>query len=125
MTWVEAWVDSTQGRLLGRVRYCDSFLGRLRGLMLRRRLGDDEGLLLVGQRESRWDAAIHMLFVLFPIAAVWLDAEGYVVDSQLARPFRPLYVPKAPAQDVLEGPPPLLDQVQVGDRLCFSEVEDG
>ena len=91
--------------------------------MLRRRLGDDEGVLLVGRRESRWDAAIHMLFVLFPIATIWLDAEGYVVDSQLARPFRPLYVPRAPAQDVLEGPPRLLGQVCVGDRLRFTEVE--
>ncbi len=125
MRWIEARVDSAQGRLLSHVRHCDSFLCRLRGLMLRRHLGDDEGLLLVGQRESRWDAAIHMLFVLFPIAAVWLNAEGYVVDIQLARPFRPLYVPQAPARDVLEGPPTLLDQVRVGDRLRFSEVEDG
>lgn len=124
MAFVEARVDSRTGPLLGRVRKCEGSLGRFRGLMLRRHLEEDEGLLLVGQRESRLDSAIHMLFVFFPIAAVWLDAEGYVVDAQLARPFRPLYVPKAPAQDVLEGTPSLLDKVCVGDRLYFSEVRD-
>jgi uncharacterized membrane protein (UPF0127 family) len=66
-----------------------------------------------------------MFFVFFPIAAVWLDAGSCVVDAQLASPFHPLYVPQAPAKDVLEGPPSLLDRVQVGDRLRFSEVLHG
>lgn len=124
MNWLEIRVGSPTGPLLGRVRRCSRFLCRLRGLMLRRGLGADEALLLVGQRESRLDTAIHMLFVFFPIAALWLDAEGCVVDARLARPFRPLYVPSAPARDVLEGAPALLDRVAVGDRLYFSEVSD-
>jgi uncharacterized membrane protein (UPF0127 family) len=66
-----------------------------------------------------------MFFVFFPIAAVWLDAAGRVVDTQLASPFHPLYVPQAPAKDVLEGPPSLLKRVRVGDRLRFSEVTHG
>jgi uncharacterized membrane protein (UPF0127 family) len=107
--------------LLGRVRHCASFLCRLRGLTFRRTLNDDEGLLLVGHQESRTDTAIHMFFVFFPIAAIWLDQDGRVVDAQLARPFRPLYVPSAPARDVLEGSPALLAQVQIGDQLRFGE----
>jgi len=106
---------------LERVRPCVSFLCRLRGLTFRRALGKDEGLLLVGHRESRAEAAIHMFFVFFPIAAVWLDRNGQVVDAQLARPFRPLYVPRAPARDVLEGAPALLEQVQIGDQLRFGD----
>jgi uncharacterized membrane protein (UPF0127 family) len=62
-----------------------------------------------------------MLFVFFPIAAVWLDRDGVVVDTRLALPFRPLYVPGAAARDVLEGPPELLAEVSVGDRLRFQE----
>jgi uncharacterized membrane protein (UPF0127 family) len=62
-----------------------------------------------------------MLFVFFPIAAVWLDRDGVVVDTRLALPFRPLYVPAAAARDVLEGPPELLAEVSVGDRLRFQE----
>ena len=112
--------NETQNRqLLGRVRRCASFVCRLRGLTFRRTLDDDEGLLLAGKRESRTDTAIHMFFVFFPIAAIWLDSNGRVVDAQLARPFRPLYVPRAPARDVLEGPPAMLEQVRIGDRLHF------
>jgi uncharacterized membrane protein (UPF0127 family) len=113
------WNETRNKRLLGHVRNCVSFLCRLRGLTFRRRLGDDEGLLLVGRQESRAETAIHMFFVFFPIAAIWLDRNGLVVDAQLARPFRPLYVPRAPARDVLEGPPTLLKWVQVGDHLRF------
>jgi len=113
------WNETRGERLLGHVRRCASFPCRLRGLTFQRTLGDDEGLLLVGHRESRADTAIHMFFVFFPIATIWLDRNGQVVDAQLARPFRPLYIPRAPARDVLEGPPTLLGQVRIGDQLRF------
>ena len=113
------WNETRGERLLGRVRRCASFLCRLRGLTFRRALGDDEGVLLVGHQESRADTAIHMFFVFVPIAAIWVDRTGRVVDAQLARPFRPLYVPRASARDVLEGPPTLLERVQIGDQLRF------
>jgi len=119
--WMAAWNETQGERLLGRVRRCTGFLCRLRGLTLRRTLGDGEGYLLVGRRESRTHTAIHMFLVFFPIAAIWLDRHGRVVDARLARPFRPLYVPRAPARDVLEGPPALLEQVHVGDQLRFGE----
>lgn len=122
MSWIEVRSETGEELLLERVRLCDSFLCRLRGLTFRRRLGENEGLLLVGRRESRADTAIHMFFVFFPIAAVWLNGEGRVVDAKLASPFGPLYVPQAPAKDVLEGPPSLLKRVQVGDQLRFIEV---
>lgn len=115
--WVAVWNETRRERLLGRARRCSSLLCRLRGLTFRRTLGDDEGLLLIGRRESRIDAAIHMFFVFFPIAAIWLDRNGRVVDTKLARPFRLAYVPRAPARDVLEGPPTLLERVRIGDQL--------
>ena len=114
--------NETQNKqLLKRVRRCASFLCRLRGLTFRRSLDDNEGLLLVGKRASRADTAIHMFFVFFPIAAIWLDPNGQVVDAKLARPFRPLYVPRSPARDVLEGSPKLLEHVQIGDTLRFGK----
>ena len=119
--WMAVWNETGGKRLLARVRHCASFSCRLRGLTWRQSLDEDEGLLLVGKRESRTDAAIHMFFVFFPIAAIWLDRNGQVVDAQLARPFRPLYIPRAPARDVLEGAPALLEQVQIGDQLRFGD----
>ena len=119
--WVKVWNETRSNKVLGRARWCASYLCRLRGLTFRRKLDEDEGLVLVGHRESRADTAIHMFFVFFPIAAVWLDKNGQVVDAQLARPFRPYYGPRAPAKDVLEGPPSLLGEVRVGDRLRLEE----
>lgn len=116
-----AWNETRGEQVLERVRHCTSFVCRLRGLTFRRALAGGEGLLLVGRSESRADTAIHMFFVFFPIAAVWLNQRGQVVDAQLARPFRPLYVSCTPARDVLEGPPYLLERVQIGDQLRFGE----
>jgi uncharacterized membrane protein (UPF0127 family) len=112
--------NETQGDILvRRVRRADSFLARLRGLTFRRRLGEGEGLLLVGRRESRTEASIHMFFVFFPIGVLWLDGEDRVVDKVLARPFRPYYAPQGPAIGVLECQPKVLDRVDIGDSIRF------
>jgi len=124
VTWLEVRSEADDHPLLKRVRRCGTFLCRLRGLTFRRALGEGEGLLLVGKRESVGDAAIHMLFVFFPIGVVWLDGDQCVVDVRRARPFRPFYAPRAPAKDILEGPPSLLERVRVGDRLRFGEAAD-
>jgi uncharacterized membrane protein (UPF0127 family) len=120
MKWTVA-RNETRGEQLLRVRHCSSFPSRLRGLTFRRAIDEDEGILLVGRRESRADAAIHMFFVFFPIAVVWLDKNGKIVDTMLARPFHPFYAPRAPARDVLEGPPSLLEKVDIGDCVRFEE----
>ncbi len=117
--------NQTRGlTLLRRVWRADSFTGRLRGLTFRRRLDQDEGLWLVGRRESRTDAAIHMLFVFFPIGVLWLDGEDRVVDRVVARPFRPFYAPRAPAIGVLECRPEVLERVEIGDQLRFIPREE-
>jgi uncharacterized membrane protein (UPF0127 family) len=102
-----------------RVVRCDTFWKRGRGLMFRRALAEDEVYLFVEGRESVAQAAIHMLFVFFPIAVVWLDRGRCVVDKVLARPFRPYYAPRQPAQYYVEGHPSLLDRVRIGDQLEF------
>ena len=114
---LSVWNETRAYELLRRVHRCSSFFCRLRGLTWRRRLNHGEGLLLTGRRESRIDTTIHMLFVFFPIAAIWLDSSGRVVDTRLALPFRPIYVPSRPARDILEGPAECLQRVCVGDLL--------
>lgn len=102
-----------------RARWCASFACRLRGLMFRRRLAPDEGLLLVERRESRVDTAIHMLFVFTDLAVFWLDADQVVVDKVLARAWRPAYAPRHPARYILETRPERMDDFQVGEKLEF------
>lgn len=108
--------------LLPWVHWRRSFLGRLRGLMLRRGLAPGEAILLDERKDSRAATAIHMFFVSFPIAAVWIDSAGRVADKALARPWRPYYAPRAPARYVLETAPEFLQQVTIDDVLVLEPV---
>lgn len=110
--------------LLDQVRWCDLFLCRLRGLMFRRTLAAGEGLLLVEPYASRAGTAIHMLFMAFPIATVWLDSDLVVVDKVYARPWRLMYAPARAARYTLEAHPSLLDRVEIGDKLVFQVEND-
>jgi uncharacterized protein len=105
--------------LLPRVRLCTSFTSRLRGLMFRRALEPGEALLLDERRDSRAATAIHMFAVPFPIAAVWIDSTGRVVDKALALPWRPFYGPRAPARYILETEPAFLDRITLNDEIDF------
>lgn len=104
------------------VKYCDSFLAQLRGLTFRARLAPDEGLVLVGKRDSRLDSSIHMLFVRFDLCVLWINAGMQVVDKVLARPWRPAYFSSQPAKFVLEVHPERWDDFQVGDVVEFKDA---
>lgn len=115
-------VINSQGQpLLKQVKWCASFGAKLRGLMFRRSLAPDEGLVLVEARSSIAATSIHMFFVPFDIAAIWLDEDYRVVHKVLAKTWRPFYASPQPARYVLEGPPALLDQITIGEQLQFEE----
>lgn len=106
-----------------RVKFCDSFLCRLRGLMFRKRLEADDGLLLVqGRRDSRLDTSIHMLFVPFDLSVVWINTEMTVVDKVIAKGWRPAYFPAKPACYILEIHPDRRENYQIGDKVEFQDV---
>lgn len=107
--------------LLRRTKWCASFWCHLRGLQFVLHLPEDEGLIFVTKRESISQSAIHMFFMFFSIGVIWLDANGRVVDKKLAKPWRPMYAPSAPAQYYIEAKPSILDKVAIGDVLVFSE----
>jgi len=103
-------------------RWCDSFFSRLRGLMFRERLNPGEALILVEPSESRAATSIHMLFVSFPIAAIWINSKGRVVDKVEAQPWRPYYAPREPARYTLEAAPALLEKISIGDEFDFEDA---
>lgn len=108
--------------ILGRARWCASFWCHFKGLMFVPRLPSDAGLLFVTRSEGRSHTAIHMFFMRFEIAVVWLDAAGRVVDKALAKRWRPMVAPRSPAMYYIEANPDLLDRVQIGDQLQFDEA---
>lgn len=116
-------VDEASGRvLLDRVRWCNTFGSRLRGLTFRRALAPGEGLILVEKEDSRVNAGITMLFTFIDLGVVWVNSDGEVVDKTIARPWRPSYLPQSPARYAIEADPAILQQVNAGDRLRFVET---
>ena len=104
------------------IRYCDTFLTQLRGFTFRTRHPRDEGLLLVGTRDSRLDSSIHMLFVFFDLTVIWINSNMQVVDKLLAKSWRPAYFAKQPARYVLEIHPERWGDYEIGDTVDFQDV---
>ncbi len=55
------------------------FLGKVRGLMFRRK---SKNLLF-----DNFSGAIHSWFVFFPFVAVWLDDKNRVLEIKMVKPF--------------------------------------
>ena len=104
------------------IKYCDTFLTQLRGFTLRPHLSRDEGLVLVGTRDSRLDSSIHMLFVSFDLTVLWINSDMQVVDKVLAKSWRPAYFSKKPARYVLEIHPDRWVDYEIGDIVQFKDV---
>jgi uncharacterized membrane protein (UPF0127 family) len=105
-----------------RARYCDTFFCQLRGFTFRRSILPDEALLLVQARDNRLEAGIHMLGVWFDLSVFWIDSQGIVVDSVLARRWRPAYLPKRPARYILEMAPGRQHELHVGDLVSIEKI---
>jgi uncharacterized membrane protein (UPF0127 family) len=101
------------------VKYCDSFLCRLRGLMFSPPLPVDRGLLLVYAADSRVDTAIHMLAVRSDLAVIWISAAMRVVDTRFAKKGKLYYAPSEPARFVLELNPLRIHDFERGDEVAF------
>ena len=103
--------------------WCSSWLCRLRGLQFKRRLKPGEAIILVKSTDSVAATSIHMFFVFFPIAAVWVNHQGRITTMRLAKPWRPFYASTEPACYVIETLPEFLNVVKEGDVLQFHEKD--
>ena len=103
-----------------KIKLCGTFFSQLRGFTLRPPISRDEGLILVGSRDSRLDSSIHMLFVSFDLAVIWINSDMKVVDKTLAQAWKPAYFSKEPARYVLEVHPSRWDDFQIGDVVKFT-----
>jgi len=95
----------------------ESFFPKFCGLMFRKELAPDNGLILSESYESIINSSIHMLFMRFDITVLWLNREFIVVDKCVARRWHPAYFSKFPAKHVLELHVSQIDHFSVGDIL--------
>lgn len=108
--------------IVERARWCDDFLSRMRGFTFRFSLQSGEGLVLVEGSDNRVNAGITMLFCFIDLGVIWVNSTGEVVDKIVARPWRPSYLPQAPARYAIEADPGVIEMVKLGDRISFQQL---
>lgn len=84
----------------------------------------NQGLLLVQPGLSRVNSAIHMLFMRFNLAAIWIDTDLKVVDRRLAKPWNPIIIPIRSARYILETHSSRLNEFQIGEQLTFQALSE-
>jgi uncharacterized protein len=99
--------------------YCDTFWSKFKGLMFKKQIPIYSGILLVEKHDSIIDTSIHMLFMQFDIAVVWINGDHQVVDRRIAKKWRPAYSPAKPARFVLETTTDQLDNFEINDHVII------
>jgi uncharacterized membrane protein (UPF0127 family) len=102
-------------------KYCQSFFCQLRGLMFKKNIPDDQGLLLVQSSDSKVNSSIHMMFMRMDLAVIWINSDYTVVDRVLAHRWKLVYFPSYPAKYVLETGISHIDEFSIGDKVYFED----
>ncbi|MEM7818988.1 MAG: DUF192 domain-containing protein [Candidatus Aenigmatarchaeota archaeon] len=118
----EVFLKFHKKRIKAKVR--KNFLEKAIGLMFKRKLKKNEGMLFVFEKEcfpSFWTFGM-----LFPIDIIWFDKEMKVVDlSENLKPFRfwKFYTPKKASKFVLEVNSGFIkeNRIKVGDKFVLEQ----
>ncbi len=62
-----------------------------------------------------------MFLCFLKLGIIWVNGDGEVVDTTIAKPWRLSYLSKAPARYTIEAEPVILQRLQPGDHLEFLE----
>lgn len=105
---------TTDSVVADQLDYARSVFARTRGLMLRKTLAPGAGLVI------HPCGSIHMMFMRFPIDAVFYDRDGCVTKvSRKVRTWTGIAFGGRGAKGVIELPAGAADGVQVGHQLVF------
>ena len=104
-----------------RIIFCSSSASRREGLLGLDHLELGEGIMMNMPKSRRgkkgFFTSIHMIGMRFPICVTWLDEEGKVVHSTIAKPWGLNYGSPKPAWYVLEAHPELIVSLSIGTVL--------
>jgi len=118
-------IDASGGEKVEvRVEVADDLFERARGLMYRKALGVNRGMLFVYPEEQ--ELSFWMKNTLIPLSIAFIDSERRIVDIQDMKPLDdepPSYVSADPAQYALEVNQGFFEEkgVKVGDRVELPE----
>ncbi|WP_238709273.1 DUF192 domain-containing protein [Natronorubrum halophilum] len=109
--------DADRNALATNVDIADSLLSQTRGLMFRRSVPDDYALVF--QFETAKTRDVHMLFVRFPVDAVWV-VDNVVQRVERLRPWRSFA--REECDLIVELPAGTAAAVEPGDRLVLESA---
>ncbi|MBF0451181.1 MAG: DUF192 domain-containing protein [Candidatus Magnetomorum sp.] len=109
-------INLTTGETIAEnVKTASSFFQRAKGLIGRRSLNPKEGLYIPGCR------SIHMLFMQFPIDAIFIDQDNTI--TKIISNLKPFFISFGTlnSKGVIELPGSTLEgtKICIGDRLAF------
>ena len=112
-------IHASCGEVRVRVEVADDPAERAKGLMYRKTLGENRGMLFVFPEER--ELSFWMKNTLIPLSIAYIDSEGRIVDILNMKPLDdkpPHYVSSEPAQYALEVNQGFFKKrgVKVGDR---------
>jgi uncharacterized membrane protein (UPF0127 family) len=90
--------------------------------MFRSRLDEQDGIALVADSPGIVNCTIHMFFMNFDIAVIWLDSSKRVVDKTLAQKWHPYYAPKNSALYTLELHHTKFSDFNIDDQVQFNDA---
>tara|TARA_Y100000310_G_C20644970_1_gene796029 strand:- start:103 stop:456 length:354 start_codon:yes stop_codon:yes gene_type:complete len=91
-------------------------LGAIKGLMFSKKPKPSQSVLLKFPKEKIYP--IHMLFVFFPIDAIWINSKHQIVHIERnIKPFTPHINPKTKASYILETTKNATKNLKIGDKL--------
>jgi uncharacterized membrane protein (UPF0127 family) len=97
----------------------ENFFERLKGLMFKKELFQNQAALFINKNENKIESTIHMLFMNFDISVFWLDTFNKIVDKKIAKKWGLIYYPKLKSQKILEAHTEIFDKLQIGDQLII------
>ena len=106
---------STKTTIAADYKICTAFFSKALGLMFSQK----KNLIFVFNKEKR--ISLHMLFVFFPVDALYLNDDKKILEIKHMKPFRPYYRAKNKTKYVLE----LTEKhdFKVGDKVKIKDNE--
>ena len=118
-------IDASGGEKVEvRVEIADNLFEQAKGLMYRKALGENRGMLFVYPDER--ELSFWMKNTLIPLSIAYIDSDGHIVDILDMKPLddeRPHYVSSEPVQYALEVNRGFFEErgVKEGDRVELPE----
>jgi len=109
------------GKRTIKAKVADNFLRRAKGLMFKKNIEENEGMIFVFKKES--SPKFWMLGMRFPIDMIWIDGKKKIVDITVnADPSlnpRKTYKPKKACKYVLETKANFSKNMKIGKLVNF------